>query len=97
MIIDEIIVNYYKSDFDYLMNITSKLFVVSAPSGAGKTTLVKSLIKGNENIKCSTSHTTRAPRINEKDSLQYSIYNINILFQYIRCISIYSCITYSLN
>jgi guanylate kinase len=71
MIIDEIIVNYYKSDFDYLMNITSKLFVVSAPSGAGKTTLVKSLIKGNENIKCSTSHTTRAPRINEKEGEDY--------------------------
>ena len=37
------------------MNAASKLFVISAPSGAGKTTLVKSLIKGNENIKCSTS------------------------------------------
>tara|TARA_B100000579_G_scaffold374928_1_gene339439 strand:+ start:315 stop:941 length:627 start_codon:yes stop_codon:yes gene_type:complete len=53
------------------MNITSKLFVVSAPSGAGKTTLVKSLIKENENIKCSTSYTTRAPRINEKEGEDY--------------------------
>ena len=53
------------------MNAASKLFVISAPSGAGKTTLVKSLIKGNENIKCSTSYTTRAPRINEKEGEDY--------------------------
>tara|TARA_B000000441_G_scaffold58798_1_gene39412 strand:+ start:932 stop:1558 length:627 start_codon:yes stop_codon:yes gene_type:complete len=53
------------------MNTASKLFVISAPSGAGKTTLVKSLIKGNENIKCSTSYTTRFPRINEKDGEDY--------------------------
>ena len=53
------------------MNAASKLFVISAPSGAGKTTLVKSLIKGNENIKCSTSYTTRSPRINEKEGEDY--------------------------
>ena len=53
------------------MNAASKLFVISAPSGAGKTTLVKSLIKGNENIKCSTSYTTRFPRINEKEGEDY--------------------------
>tara|TARA_B100001123_G_scaffold448330_1_gene608827 strand:+ start:1247 stop:1873 length:627 start_codon:yes stop_codon:yes gene_type:complete len=53
------------------MNAASKLFVISAPSGAGKTTLVKSLIKGNENVKCSTSYTTRAPRINEKEGEDY--------------------------
>ena len=53
------------------MKAASKLFVISAPSGAGKTTLVKSLIKGNENIKCSTSYTTRSPRINEKEGEDY--------------------------
>ena len=53
------------------MNAASKLFVISAPSGAGKTTLVKSLIKGNENIKCSISYTTRASRINEKEGEDY--------------------------
>ena len=53
------------------MNAASKLFVISAPSGARKTTLVKSLIKGNENIKCSTSYTTRSPRINEKEGEDY--------------------------
>ena len=53
------------------MNPASKLFVISAPSGAGKTTLVKSLIKDNENIKCSISYTTRAPRINEKEGEDY--------------------------
>jgi len=53
------------------MNPASKLFVISAPSGAGKTTLVKSLIKGNENIKCSISYTTRASRINENEGEDY--------------------------
>ena len=53
------------------MNTASKLFVISAPSGAGKTTLVKSLIKENENIKCSISYTTRASRINEKEGEDY--------------------------
>ena len=53
------------------MNSDKKLFVISAPSGAGKTTLVKSLIKSNKNIKCSTSYTTRAPRTNEKEGEDY--------------------------
>ncbi len=53
------------------MNSDTKLFVISAPSGAGKTTLVKSLIKSNKNIKCSTSYTTRAPRTNEKEGEDY--------------------------
>ena len=53
------------------MNTASKLFVISAPSGAGKTTLVKSLIKNNENIKSSISYTTRAARKNEKEGEDY--------------------------
>ena len=53
------------------MNAASKLFVISAPSGAGKKTLVKSLIKGNEIINCSISYTTRASRINEKEGEDY--------------------------
>ncbi len=46
------------------------LFVISAPSGAGKTTLIQSVLPRVENLSYSVSHTTRAPRdgeINGKD------------------------------
>ena len=38
------------------------LFIVTAPSGAGKTSLVKALIGREQNIRVSVSHTTRAKR-----------------------------------
>ncbi|BBL73264.1 guanylate kinase [Methylomagnum ishizawai] len=47
------------------------LFVVSAPSGAGKTSLVKALRKGMDGFTVSVSHTTRAPRPGEKDGRDY--------------------------
>jgi guanylate kinase len=47
------------------------LYVVVAPSGAGKTTLVDGLLKREPNIKLSPSYTTRAPRIGEVDGVDY--------------------------
>lgn len=47
------------------------LFVVVAPSGAGKTTLVTELLKREPNIKLSMSYTTRAPRTGEVDGVDY--------------------------
>jgi guanylate kinase len=47
------------------------LFVVCAPSGAGKTTLVDALLKRESNIRLSPSYTTRAPREGEKDGVDY--------------------------
>jgi len=47
------------------------LFVVSAPSGAGKTTLCKGLIDELGGIRFSVSHTTRAPREGEVDGRDY--------------------------
>jgi guanylate kinase len=47
------------------------LFVVVAPSGAGKTSLVDALIKRESNIRLSISYTTRAPREGEKDGREY--------------------------
>ena len=38
------------------------MFVLSSPSGAGKTTLTKKLAENNVNFKISISHTTRKPR-----------------------------------
>ncbi|HKI75197.1 MAG TPA: guanylate kinase, partial [Pseudomonadales bacterium] len=54
------------------MNTTpGKLFVVSAPSGAGKTSLVKALIQAMPEEGVSISHTTRPRRPEEKDGVNY--------------------------
>lgn len=47
------------------------LFIISAPSGAGKTSLVKALIASNENLVVSTSHTTRKMRPGEENGRDY--------------------------
>ncbi|WP_221793693.1 guanylate kinase [Oceanobacter mangrovi] len=47
------------------------LFIFSAPSGAGKTSLVNALLKTTSHIGVSVSHTTRAPRPGEQDGVAY--------------------------
>ncbi len=47
------------------------LYVISAPSGAGKTSLVKALLENMEGIEVSVSHTTRAMRPGEVDGRDY--------------------------
>jgi guanylate kinase len=47
------------------------LFVISAPSGAGKTSLVKALVSGDNNIQVAISHTTRVRRPDEVDGVNY--------------------------
>jgi len=49
----------------------ARLFVVSAPSGAGKTSLVKALCERLPGLKVSTSHTTRPRRPTEEDGREY--------------------------
>ncbi len=51
--------------------MAAKLFIVSAPSGAGKTTLVKELLKRFDDIVYSISHTTRTPRQGEVHGKDY--------------------------
>ena len=51
------------------------LFVVSAPSGAGKTSLVRALLERNSNLHLSVSYTTRAPRAGEIDGVHYHFVN----------------------
>ena len=51
------------------------LFIITAASGAGKTSLVKALVADNTDIKVSTSFTTREPRIGEKDGEDYFFLN----------------------
>lgn len=48
-----------------------KLVIISAPSGAGKTTIVKHLLQNDDRLEFSISATTRKPREFEKDGLDY--------------------------
>jgi len=54
-----------------LKDITGKLIVISAPSGTGKTTVVKKLLQQSTNLEASVSFTTRKMRENEKEGLDY--------------------------
>lgn len=51
--------------------MSGNLFVVSAPSGAGKTSLVHALLAINPQISLSVSYTTREPRTGEQDGKDY--------------------------
>lgn len=53
------------------MDYPGNLFVVSAPSGAGKSSLVKALMELDALVQPSVSHTTRAPRGQEKHGREY--------------------------
>ena len=48
-----------------------KLFIITAPSGAGITTLVDEFVSQNEKLCVSVSHTTRPARPGEKDGVNY--------------------------
>jgi guanylate kinase len=50
---------------------TGNLYIVAAPSGAGKTSLVKSLVETTPGIVASVSHTTRPPRPGEQEGVHY--------------------------
>lgn len=51
--------------------MSGKLYVVAAPSGAGKTTLVRLLLDSEPGVHLSISYTTRAPRPGELDGREY--------------------------
>ncbi|GKS68343.1 guanylate kinase [Nitrosomonas sp. PY1] len=53
------------------MDSSGDLFIISAPSGAGKTSLVKSLLQSDLGLNLSISHTTRLPRSSEIDGKDY--------------------------
>lgn len=53
------------------------LFIVSAPSGTGKTTLVHELLKRDSRVRLSISYTTRSPRPGEQDGRDYRFIDVN--------------------
>lgn len=50
---------------------TGNLFILSAPSGAGKSSLYKALLQADDKVRISISHTTRAPRKGEEHGREY--------------------------
>ena len=52
--------------------MSGTLFIISAPSGAGKTSLLSRLVQEQTNIRTSVSHTTRPKRPGEKDGVNYN-------------------------
>ena len=55
----------------------ANLFIIAAPSGCGKPSLVEALIKKTKNLCVSVSHTTRPPRPDEVNGINYYFVSIN--------------------
>jgi guanylate kinase len=53
-----------------------RLFVVTAPSGAGKTSLIDAVMRDDPSLKISVSYTTRAPRPGEKEGVDYHFVDV---------------------
>ncbi len=74
---------------------TSCLFIISAPSGTGKTSLVRALLKANPNLKLSISHTSRPPRSEDVDGRDYHFVSKEIFKQkllrgeFLECAEVY--------
>ncbi|MDX1775210.1 MAG: guanylate kinase [Desulfobulbales bacterium] len=51
--------------------VNGNLFIISAPSGTGKTTILKKVFTATDNVSFSVSHTTRPPRAGEQDGVDY--------------------------
>lgn len=71
---------------------TGMMFIMDAPSGTGKTTVLKSVLKDDLNLKFSVSATTRAPREGEKNGVDYyfisneeydTLKNENAFYEYV--------------
>ena len=65
------------------------LVIISAPSGAGKTTICKALQKRDQSIKFSVSYTTRERRSNEIDGVDYNFISKEDFLDGINC---FNCI-----
>lgn len=53
-----------------------KLYIIAAPSGAGKTSLVKAMVESTPHVKVSVSHTTRRQRSGETDGVNYHFVSV---------------------
>lgn len=62
----------------------SRLFIISAPSGAGKTTLCKAVLQAMPDFVYSVSYTTRAPRLGEREGIDYHFIGVSRFQEAIR-------------
>ena len=60
-----------------------KTFIISGPSGVGKSTVLKSLLEKRDNVYFSVSATTRAPRAGEEDGVHYHFIDIDMFRNWI--------------
>ncbi len=58
--------------------MSGALFIVSSPSGGGKTSLVKSLLEAESDVRLSISHTTRPPRPGETNGRDYHFVTLEV-------------------
>jgi guanylate kinase len=56
--------------------MTGRLFVITAPSGAGKTSLIDAVMREDPTLKISVSYTTRKPRPGENDGVDYHFVDV---------------------
>jgi len=56
---------------------TATLYIISAPSGAGKTSLVHALLEKDDQVMVSVSHTTRAMRDGEENGVHYNFVSVD--------------------
>jgi len=56
--------------------VSGKLFVITAPSGAGKTSLIDAVMRDDPTLKISVSYTTRKPRPGEKEGVDYHFIDV---------------------
>jgi len=60
-----------------MSSLAGTLYILSAPSGAGKTSLVKALLQQDDQVGVSVSHTTRAMRPGEVDGVDYNFVSMD--------------------
>jgi guanylate kinase len=64
--------------------MSGHLYIVTAPSGAGKTTLVRLLLENDPGICVSISHSTRSPRTGERDGVHYHFVAVQDFLEKVR-------------
>ncbi|PAJ75004.1 guanylate kinase [Pseudoalteromonas sp. NBT06-2] len=60
-----------------MSQVRGNLFILSAPSGAGKSSLINALLERHSDMKVSVSHTTRQPRLGENNTEHYHFVAVN--------------------
>jgi guanylate kinase len=67
----KLLTKFFSKEFYVISSNVSIMLILSSPSGAGKTTLTKKIQQKYPNFRISVSHTTRKPRPNEVEGVDY--------------------------